>query len=99
MSRLQKRPRRRLMKFYVRYIVQILLGYIKRFIRDFQIKQQKKKLSHTREASDDAVKKANDDYDDFRAVYDKYRASAKPADVRPDPRALCEDCGKPKKGN
>jgi hypothetical protein len=61
------------MSTFVKYVVEILLSYLKRWLNSYIIKEKKNELKELKQESENEVSEASSAVDDFRKSYELFK--------------------------
>jgi len=69
---------------FIKYIIEILMDYLKRIWYIVKMKELKKELTLKEKESEDAVKRAGEAVDDFESSYRLFKQQDKDGDRKPE---------------
>ena len=72
------------MNAFIKYIIEILMDYLKRIWYIVKMKELKKELTLKEKESEDAVREAKDAVDDFESSYRLFKGQDKDGDRKPE---------------
>lgn len=91
----------------VNQIVAIILGFIRDFLSKMRLQRLADALGAQKEKANEAVKESDNEYEDYKKIYDKWVTSGRPnnidapasPDVQPSPGVVQQSSGQAAKDN